>query len=172
MTTLFDEAALAERIDSVAAKIVADLGPEFVLAPVLTGGFVFAADLGRALSRHGADPRIDFVQLASYGNARESSGIVKVVKDFTLPLEGQTVLLVDDVLDSGRSLAHAAAMLNERKAARIAIAVSIQKEKERAADIYADYALFEVPGDQFLIGYGMDDKGRARMIPTVDVVES
>ncbi|MEM1380104.1 MAG: phosphoribosyltransferase family protein [Pseudomonadota bacterium] len=171
MAVLYGADALAARTDELAAEIVRDLGHDFVMAPVLTGGFVFGADLGRALQRHGANPEIDFVQLASYGDSKESSGLVRVVKDFTRELEGKTVLLVDDVLDSGRSLAHAAAMLNERKAARIAVAVAVRKEKVRAAEIYADYALFEAPGDKFLVGYGMDDKGLSRMLPNIEVVE-
>lgn len=171
MKTLFTEADIARRTDEVAREIVADLGPHFVLAPILTGGFVFGADLARALYRAGADPEIDFVQLASYGSSRESSGLVRVVKDFTLPLEGQTVLLVDDVLDSGRSLAHAKGMLRERKAARAAIAVAVRKNKPRSAEVEADFAAFAAPGDAFLVGYGMDDAGQKRGIPFIGAMD-
>ncbi|GGY55252.1 phosphoribosyltransferase [Parvularcula lutaonensis] len=167
MRTLFTEADIRARADELAASIVADLGKRFVLAPVLTGGFIFGADLARALVKAGADPEIDFVQLASYGHGRESSGLVRVVKDFTLDLAGRTVLLVDDVLDSGRSLAHGQTMLRERKAARVAIAVAVRKDKERAVPVDADYALFEAPADAFLVGYGMDDKGLQRGVPTI-----
>jgi len=170
MQTLFHETAIAERMDALAAEIVADLGPSFVLAPVLTGGFVFGADLARAVYRAGGDPEIDFVQLASYGEARESSGLVRVVKDFTLDLEGKTVLLVDDVLDSGRSLAHGKEMLRERKAERVAVAVAVDKEKPRAVPIEAEYSLFKASGDAFLVGYGMDDAGLKRAVPFVGVV--
>ena len=170
MTPLFTTEEIAERIDALAARIVADLGTDFVLAPVLTGGFVFGADLARALFRHGADPHIDFVQLASYGDARTSSGLVRVVKDFQGPLEGRTVLLVDDVLDSGRSLAHASRMLEERRAARARIAVAVDKQARRAAEVVADYAAFTAPGDAFLVGYGMDDSGGKRGLPWIGVV--
>ena len=170
MNVLFDETQIAARTEELAAEIVRDLGTDFVLAPVLTGGFVFGADLARALSRRGADPRIDFVQLASYGAARESSGLVRVVKDFTTDLSGRTVLLVDDVLDSGRSLAHAATMLRERDVARTAIAVAVRKDKPRAAQVAADYAAFDAPGDAFLVGYGMDDAGGKRGVPVIGVL--
>ena len=170
MEVLFDEARIAARTEALAVQIVRDLGPHFVLAPILTGGFVFGADLARALSRAGADPEIDFVQLASYGAGRESSGLVRVVKDFTHDLSGQTVLLVDDVLDSGRSLAHAAAMLRERNAARAAIAVAVRKDKPRAVEVAADYAAFDAPGDAFLVGYGMDDAGGKRGVPVIGVL--
>ena len=171
MRTLYPAEAVRDRTESLAHQIVRDLGPDFVLAPVLTGGFVFGADLARALYAAGADPVIDFVQLASYGEARESSGLVRVVKDFTLPLEGRTVLLVDDVLDSGRSLAHAAGMLAERRAGRTAVAVAVRKDKPRAADIRADYAAFDAPGAAFLVGYGMDDAGRKRGAPDIGVMD-
>lgn len=167
MDTLFDEAAIAGRMDELAEQIVRDLGPSFVLAPVLTGGFVFGADLARAIYRAGGDPEIDFVQLASYGEARESSGLVRVVKDFTLDLTAKTVLLVDDVLDSGRSLAHGKQMLRERNAARLAVAVAVDKEKTRAVPIEADYSLFKASGDAFLVGYGMDDAGQKRALPVI-----
>ena len=170
MQTLFTAAQIAERARALGQRIAADLGPDFVLAPVLTGGFVFGADLARALHEAGADPVIDFVQLASYGQARESSGLVRVVKDFQGPLEGRTVLLVDDVLDSGRSLAHAKGMLAERGAARAVIAVAVRKDKPRAAEVTADYAAFDAPGDAFLVGYGMDDGGRRRGLPDIGVI--
>ena len=170
MDILFDETAIASRTDEIARHIAADLGTDFVLAPVLTGGFVFGADLARALSRAGADPEIDFVQLASYGAGRESSGLVRVIKDFTHTVKGQTVLLVDDVLDSGRSLAHAKAMLAERGAARVAIAVAVRKDKPRAVAVEADYAAFDAPGDAFLVGYGMDDAGGKRGLPGIGVL--
>ena len=170
MDILFDETRIARRTETLAAEIVRDLGTDFVLAPILTGGFVFGADLARALTRAGADPEIDFVQLASYGAGRESSGLVRVVKDFTHEMKGQTVLLVDDVLDSGRSLAHAVAMLREREAGRVAVAVAVRKEKPRAAVIEADYAAFEAPGDAFLVGYGMDDAGGKRGMPGIGVL--
>ncbi|NRA30938.1 MAG: hypoxanthine phosphoribosyltransferase [Parvularculaceae bacterium] len=167
METLFDEAAIAGRMDELARDIVRDLGPSFVLAPVLTGGFIFGADLARAIYKAGGDPEIDFVQLASYGKGRESSGLVRVVKDFSVDLAGKTVLLVDDVLDSGRSLAHGKQMLRERKAAKMAVAVAVDKEKIRAVPIEADYSLFKAGGDAFLVGYGMDDAGKKRALPVV-----
>jgi hypoxanthine phosphoribosyltransferase len=170
LRTLFTTKAIAKRTTELATQIVAELGDDFVLVPVLTGGFIFGADLLRALQEAGADPEVDFVQLASYGLGRESSGLVKVIKDFTLPLEGRTVLLVDDVLDSGRSIARAKAMLQQRGASRSAVAVAVRKEKERAAEAHADYALFDAPGDAFLVGYGMDDAGRQRGVPVIGAI--
>jgi hypoxanthine phosphoribosyltransferase len=170
MTPLFTEQDIAARVETLAGEIAAAMGDGFVLAPILTGGFIFGADLARALSKKGVDVEIDFVQLASYGHGKESSGIVRVVKDFTSPMEGQTVLLVDDVLDSGRSLAHAVAMLEERGAARVEIAVAVRKDKPRAAKVEARFAAFEAPADAFLVGYGMDDAGGRRGVPFIGVL--
>lgn len=167
MKTLFSEKAIAARVEAIAHQVIDDLGTDFVLVPILTGGFVFGADLARALHDAGADPEIDFVQLASYGKERVSSGIVRVVKDFTSPIEGKTVLLVDDILDSGRSLAHAVSMLEERKAKDWRIAVAVRKEKPRAIPVEADYAAFEAEADAYLVGYGMDDAGRKRTLPMI-----
>ena len=170
MDILFDAGAIAARTEALGREVVGALGPRFVLAPVLTGGFVFGADLARAVARAGGDPEIDFVGLASYGDARESSGMVRVVKDFGLPLEGRTVLLVDDVLDSGRSLAHAKEMLAGKGAGRVAVAVAVRKDKPRAVPVEADFAAFEAPPDAFLVGYGMDEAGLKRGVPEIGVL--
>ena len=170
METLFTQNQIAERCAAVGRDIVRDLGPRFVLAPVLTGGFVFGADLLRSVQSAGGDPEVDFVQLASYGVDRESSGLVRVVRDFSLNLEGCTVLLVDDVLDSGRSLAHAKTMLDTHNAKRVAVAVAVTKENARKVPIKADYTLFRTSGDAFLIGYGMDDAGLKRGLPSIGVI--
>ncbi|MBB4658593.1 phosphoribosyltransferase [Parvularcula dongshanensis] len=170
MKELFTPEQIAARTDALAGEIIERLGTDFILAPVLTGGFVFAADLVRALVRHGADPQVDFVQLASYGDARSSSGLVRVIKDFTGPVEGRTVLLVDDVLDSGRSLAHASRILEDKGVKRAWIAVAVDKQATRAAHVTADFAAFTAPGDAFLVGYGMDDAGGKRGLPYIGVV--
>ena len=98
-----------------------------LMAPVLTGAFIFAADLLRALTARGADPDVDFVQLSSYGGARASSGVVTLLKDFSVPLEGRHVLLVDDVLDTGRSLHFAKHMVLDRGAASVRLCVLVRK---------------------------------------------
>ncbi len=167
MRTLFDEAAIAERIDEIARQIANDLPNDFLLAPVLTGAFIFAADLLRALHRHGADPYVDFVQLSSYAGARSSSGVVTLLKDFSVDIEGKTVLLVDDVLDTGRSLHFGKGMVLDRGAAAAKTCVLVKKLTGHAEDLTCDYIGFEAGADDFLIGYGMDDGGRKRGIPII-----
>ncbi|MGV6819892.1 MAG: phosphoribosyltransferase [Parvularcula sp.] len=171
MSVLFSEHQIDEKLGHLAPEIVADLGSSFTVVPILTGGFVFAADLCRALFRAGADPEIDFLQLASYGEARESSGSVRIVKDLAAPVEGQTVLIVDDVFDTGRSIQFAIDLMRGRGASRIATCVAVRKEKPRPVEADVDYALFETGGEAFLVGYGMDDAGGKRAMPDIEIIE-
>lgn len=167
MRTLFDEAAIATRIDEMARQMADDLPKDFLLAPVLTGAFIFAADLVRALHKYGADPYVDFVQLSSYAGTRASSGVVTLLKDFSVDIEGKTVLLVDDVLDTGRSLHFGKGMVEDRGAAAAKSCVLVKKLTGHADDLVCEYIGFEAGADDFLIGYGMDDGGRRRGLPYI-----
>jgi len=167
MRVLFSEKEVRERIDAIADEIKNDLPPDFLMAPVLTGAFIFAADLLRALYDRGVDPSVDFVQLSSYGGARTSSGVVTLLKDFSVELTGRHVLIVDDVLDTGRSLHFAKRMVLERGAADAKICALVRKNTGHAEDIKADYVGFEAGADDFLIGYGMDDDGCKRGVPFI-----
>ncbi|MEZ5921424.1 MAG: phosphoribosyltransferase family protein [Parvularculaceae bacterium] len=171
MRILHSETDIAARIDALAEAILRDMKSDFLMAPVLTGAFIFAADLMRALHQRGADPHVDFVQLSSYGGARSSSGVVTLLKDFSVPLEGRPVLLVDDVLDTGRSLHFAKNMVLDRGASDARICVLVRKATGRSADIDADYVGFEAGADDFIVGYGMDDDGKKRGIPFIGVAE-
>ena len=167
MRILFDEAAIARRIDELADELAKDLPRDFLLAPVLTGAFIFAADLLRALHKRGCDPYVDFVQLSSYGGARSSSGVVTLLKDFSVDVKDKTVLLVDDVLDTGRSLHFGKGMVLDRGATAAKTCVLVKKLTGHADDLACDYIGFEAGPDDFLIGYGMDDAGRGRGLPVI-----
>lgn len=171
MRTLYSEDAVKARIDALAANIARTMPEDFLMAPVLTGAFIFAADLLRALHRIGCDPHVDFVQLSSYGGARASSGVVTLLKDFSVPLEGRSVLLIDDVLDTGRSLHFAKNMVLDRGAKVAKICVLVRKATGRSADIDADFVGFEAAAEDFIVGYGMDDDGRTRGLPFIGVVD-
>ncbi|HXI86998.1 MAG TPA: phosphoribosyltransferase family protein [Parvularculaceae bacterium] len=170
MRVLFTEGDIRARIDALAAEIARDLPNEFLLAPVLTGAFVFAADLLRALQRLGVDPAVDFVQLSSYGGTRATSGVVTLLKDFSVPLEGRAVLIVDDVLDTGRSLHFARRMVLDRGASEAKLCVLVRKATGHSADLHADYVGFEASGEDYIIGYGMDDADRGRGLPFIAAV--
>ena len=167
MRTLFDENAIMTRIDEMARQMSDDLPSDFLLAPVLTGAFIFAADLLRALYKHGADPLVDFVQLSSYGGARASSGVVTLLKDFSVDVKARHVLLVDDVLDSGRSLHFGKGMIEDRGAASVKTCVLVKKLTGHAEDLHCDYIGFEAGPDDFLVGYGMDDDAKKRGLPFI-----
>ncbi|MBT8472207.1 MAG: hypoxanthine phosphoribosyltransferase [Marinicaulis sp.] len=167
MRTLFNEDAIAARIDELARQLSEDLPSDFLMAPVLTGAFIFAADLLRALHRHGADPYVDFVQLSSYAGARKSSGVVTLLKDFSIDIEGKTVLLVDDVLDTGRSLHFGKGMVLDRGAKAAKTCVLVKKLTGHADDLACDYIGFKAGADDFLVGYGMDEDGRQRGLPVI-----
>jgi hypoxanthine phosphoribosyltransferase len=167
MRVIYSEAIIAQRVEALAGDLTRAMPRDFLMAPVLTGAFVFAADLLRALHRQGADPLVDFVQLSSYGGARASSGVVTLLKDFSTPLEGRSVLLIDDVLDTGRSLHFAKRMVLDRGAKEAKICVLVRKATGRSADIEADYVGFEASADDFIVGFGMDDGGRKRGLPFI-----
>ncbi|MEL7028430.1 MAG: hypoxanthine phosphoribosyltransferase [Pseudomonadota bacterium] len=171
MNPLFDADAIAARVEDMAGEIAADLPEEALIAPILTGAFVFAADLTRALSRRGLNCDVDFLHLSSYGEARVSSGNVKLVKDLQTDIKGRAVLLVDDVLDSGRSIAFAKRLLADRGADPVRLCVLVDKKTGRAEDVAVDYVGFEAAADDFIVGYGMDDAGRYRGLPYIGVVE-
>jgi hypoxanthine phosphoribosyltransferase len=163
---VFPAQEIASRLDTLAQEIKArDLAGLLVVA-VLKGSFVFAADLIRAMHRAGISPEVDFLTLSSYKKSRSSSGNVEILRDLDLPVDGRPVLLIDDVLDSGRTLVFAKDLISARGAAQILTCVLIDKRVTRAVDVKADFSAFEC-GDEFVVGYGMDVAHRYRELPFV-----
>jgi hypoxanthine phosphoribosyltransferase len=165
----FSAAEIASRVDEMAAELAAKLAPDTLVVSVLKGSFVFAADLIRALSRAGADWSMDFLTLSSYGSATQTSGSVRIVRDIVDDVRGRDVLLVDDILESGRTLAYAKDLLAARGARRVMTAVLLDKSGRRAAEIEADYKGFDCP-DKFVVGFGMDMAHAFRELPFVGYV--
>lgn len=168
---LFDEEAIAARNEAMAAEIVAAEPKELLVVAVLKGSFMFAADLIRALHRAGVAPQVEFVHLSSYRDAVVSSGQVAILKDVTSDVRDRDVLLVDDILESGRTLAFAKDLLTARGAKRVLSAVLLEKPGKRAVQIKADFVGFDCP-DVFVVGYGMDVAHSFRQLPFVGVVET
>ena len=163
---VFSAESIARRIDELAQAIAgAKLEPLLVVS-VLNGSFVFAADLVRALHRAGLSPEVDFMSLSSYRSATTSSGRVEILRDLEVDVAGRNVLIVDDILESGRTLAFAKDLITARGAARVLTCVLLDKPVPRAADIGADLRAFECP-NAFVIGYGMDLAQRYRELPFV-----
>lgn len=154
----------------MAAEIAASEPRRLLAIIVLKGGFVFGADLSRALSRAGLSLEIEFISLASYGSRLRSSGEVRIVRDIEVEVSGRDVLIIDDVLDSGLTLRFARNLMLERGARRVAIAAMIDKPAGRVADLAADYVGFTVP-DYFVVGYGMDAAHAYRELPFIGFIE-
>ena len=167
--------SIASRVRELATEIVAarDAEPanDFVVLVLLKGAFVFAADLVRALDHAGATPPIDFMSVSSYGSGDVSSGAVVLETKPRIDVTGKDVLLVDDILDTGRSLEAVSRWLREEGARRVRACVLLDKPSRRVVEVDADFCGFEVP-DRFLVGYGLDYDERYRHLPYVGVLET
>lgn len=163
---LFGVDEIAARIGSLAEEIAAAKFDNLLLVPILKGSFIFASDLMRALHEVGVHPQVDFLFLSSYREATRSSGHVEVLRGIEGDLKGRDVLLVDDILDSGRTLAFAKDYISALGAKRVATCILLDKPIERAAEIEADFRGFECP-DVFVVGYGMDLADRFRELPYI-----
>ena len=166
---LFDEDAIARRNEEMAGAILAATSPDLLVVAVLKGSFMFAADLLRALHRHKGTPQVEFIHLSSYGKGKVSSGEVTILRDIESEVAGRDVLLVDDILESGRTLTYAKDLLTARGARRVLVAVLLEKAGKRAVSIDADFVGFACP-DLFVVGYGMDVAHQFRQLPFVGVV--
>jgi hypoxanthine phosphoribosyltransferase len=167
---LFDERAIARRVDEMAGEIAARLPMGFLIVGLLKGSFVFVADLLRALNRRGASPQVEFMRLSSYGLGTVSQGEVHLLGDVPLDVKGRTVLLVDDIIDSGHSLAYAKALLERREVARVFICALLDKPSRRKVEIPLDFVGFAIP-DVFVAGYGIDYAERYRDLPCIVAVD-
>ncbi len=166
---LFDEAQLSARVKALARQISDRLPAGTVhVVGVLRGAFVFMADLVRALPR---DTRCDFLAVRSYGAATETSGIVEITHDLSLPITGQHVLLVEDIVDTGLTLRHLLQLFAMRGPASLHTCTLLNKPSRRRVNVPVDFVGFEVP-DHFVVGYGLDFDQRYRNLPYIGVIET
>ncbi|MDR6755442.1 hypoxanthine phosphoribosyltransferase [Mycoplana sp. BE70] len=166
--TLYSAEQIAKRNAEMAAEIKAGPTCDLLVISILKGSFIFAADLIRAMHATGLAPEVEFVTLSSYGKGTKSQG-VKIVKDIDSDVHGRDILLIDDILESGRTLRFAKDLLLERGARHVTVAVLLDKSVKRETDLEADYVGFECP-DHFVVGYGMDAAYAFRELPFVGVV--
>lgn len=166
--TLYSAEQIAKRNAEMAGEIKAGPVHDLLVISILKGSFIFAADLIRAMHSTGLAPEVEFVTLSSYGKGTKSQG-VKIVKDIDSDVHGRDILLIDDILESGRTLRFAKELLLERGARHVTIAVLLDKSVKRETDLEADYVGFECP-DHFVVGYGMDAAYAFRELPFVGVV--
>jgi hypoxanthine phosphoribosyltransferase len=167
-TVFLTPSEISGRVFEMAGEISRDYtGREILVIGVLKGAFVFMADLIRALS---VPCRTDFIRAASYGAGAESSGKIVITKDVELPVEGQDVLIVEDIVDSGLTLRHIMDTLKSRNPRSIKVCAFLDKRKRRKISFEADYVGFSMD-DGFIVGYGLDFNEQYRFLPAVYVLD-
>lgn len=168
---LYDEASVQGRVKDLARDIATSRPKDLLVVAVLKGSFMFAADLMRAMHRAGLEPQVEFIHLSSYLDGMISTGQVRILRDIESTVEDRDVLIVDDILESGRTLAFAKDLLAARGARSVKVAVILEKPGKRAVQIEADFVGFHCP-DLFVVGYGMDVAHSYRELPFIGVVET
>eukprot|EP00760_Papus_ankaliazontas_P015337 PhM_4_TR16477/c0_g1_i2/m.11204/K00760/hprT, hpt, HPRT1; hypoxanthine phosphoribosyltransferase len=170
--TIVSRAAIDKRIDELAREIAGDFKPillpgeTIMLVCILKGSYIFTADLARALSRHGVPNTVEFMCVSSYGKETVSSGEVRVLLDMRHPIMNQHVFVVEDIVDSARTMHFLRALLLTRSPKSLKLVTLLDKPVKRAAEVKIDYAGFVIP-DKFVIGYGMDYAEQYRNLDAV-----
>ena len=169
LRVLLSQAQIANKVAELGAQITRDFeGESVVLIGVLKGATIFLADLAREIK---LDASFDFIAVSSYGNSREQSGEVKLVKDVDHSMEGKNIILVEDILDTGLTLTYLKKLLLAHKPKSIKIAALLDKVSRRQQPIHADYVGFDIP-DEFVVGYGLDFAERFRNLPNICILET
>lgn len=165
---LIDERAIAAKVHELGAAIADDYrGKDLVLVSILKGALPFLADLMRQVPIPLA---LDFLEVSSYGEATESSGVVRILKDLAKPIEGREVVIVEDILDTGQTLSYVIEHLRSKHPASVRLCTLLDKPARRMAPIRIDYRGFEIP-DKFVVGYGLDYAERYRNLPFIGVLK-
>ena len=166
---LIDEDRLRARVVELGEEITADYaGRDLLLIGVLKGAVFFMADLMRTL---GIPCEIDFMAISSYGAQTDSSGVVRILKDLDINIEGRNVLVVEDIIDSGLTLSYLMRNLEAREPASLEVCALLTKPDRREIDVPVRYIGFEIP-NRFVVGYGLDFAERYRNLPYVGVLDS
>lgn len=167
---LFTAAQIQERVEAIADEIAAFYGAsEFSVVAIMKGGFIFTADLIRALARRHVHPLVDFMSFSSYGASTSSSRNVTLKHSWSLPITGRQILLVDDILDTGHTIEVAKSLLTREGAARVRVCVLLDKPSRREVPVTADHTGFQVD-NVFVVGYGLDYDNRFREQPDLAVL--
>lgn len=167
-SVLLEEARIQQRVRELAQEIARDYADvdDLLLVGVLKGSVMFIVDLARSLQRHVA---LDFIAISSYGQATQTSGVVRVLKDLDTDIGGRHVLIVEDIVDSGLTLAYLHESLQRRNPASLRVCALLNKPSRREADVPLDYSGFDIP-NEFVVGYGLDFAERYRNLPYIGVL--
>ncbi len=158
---------IKDKIKEITTQIEKDFnGEDIVLVCILKGGVMFMVDIAKNLTQN---VTFDFMDVSSYGNGTESSGNIKINKDLENPIEGKNVIIVEDIIDSGRTLNYLCKYLKEKKPNKLKICTLLDKPERRVFDIDVDYVGFEIP-DKFIVGYGLDYAERYRNLPYIGIL--
>jgi len=167
ISILLSEEEVDKKIQRIGEQISADyVGKTVHLVCILKGGAFFMCELAKRIS---IPVTMDFMSVSSYGNATESSGIVKIAKDLDESLLDKHVIVVEDIVDSGRTLSYLLNILKERKPASMALCTLLDKPERRVVDVNVNYTGFQIP-DEFVVGYGLDYEQKYRNLPYIGVV--
>ncbi len=165
---MLTEEEVDKKIQELGAKISEDYAGKSVhLVCVLKGGSFFMCELAKRIT---VPVSLDFMSVSSYGGDTKSSGVVKIVKDLDEPLVGKDVLVVEDIVDSGRTLKYLMEMLGDRNPNSLKLCTLLDKPERRVVDVKVDYTGFEIP-DEFVVGYGLDYAQKYRNLPYIGIVK-
>ncbi|GIP41336.1 hypothetical protein J31TS4_46160 [Paenibacillus sp. J31TS4] len=165
---LYSEEQIREKVRELGARISEDFqGRNLFVICVLKGAFIFMADLVKEVS---IPMELDFMAVSSYGASTKSSGVVKIIKDLDVPVEGRDILIVEDIIDSGLTLSYLIDILERRNARSVSVVALFDKPARRTVDLQPDYAGFTLP-DAFIVGYGLDYDEKYRNLPYVGVLK-
>ena len=168
ISVLLSEEEVDKRIQEIGEQISKDYAGEQVhLVCVLRGGVFFLCELAKRIT---VPVSLDFMSVSSYGSDTKSSGVVKIVKDLDDSLAGKNVIVVEDIVDSGRTLSYLLEMLKDRGPKSMRLCTLLDKPERRVVDVKVDYTGFQIP-DEFVVGYGLDYAQKYRNLPYIGVVE-
>lgn len=167
ITVMISEEDIDKKIRYLGNQISQDYeGKEVHLICILKGSAFFACELAKRIT---VPVTIDFMSVSSYGNEKSTSGVVKIVKDLDESIEGRDVIVIEDIVDTGRTLSYLLELLSERKPESLALCTLLDKPERRTHQVHVDYTGFQVP-DEFVVGYGLDCAQKYRNLPYIGVV--
>ena len=167
ISVLIGEKEVDERIEEIGKQISKAYEGKCVhMICVLKGSVFFACELAKRIT---VPVTLDFMSVSSYGDDTKSSGVVKIIKDLDEPLEGKDVLIVEDIIDSGRTLSYLIEILKQRHPASLQLCTLLDKPERRVREVHVDYTCFNIP-DEFVVGYGLDYAQKYRNLPYIGII--